>query len=306
MPATYKFSIGVDVEKDFNDRVLAQVVETMRPEYDFIFLDAQAGSDKCSQMCMNRCISDEVIIVAEYDPLSAAGVERLKQVVGEDLGYARTWVLLNKMLPEYVAKFSEFLSVAKYLPPIPWNADVVRAYARRKTALDLDAGNEFTLAIMRTIESLLGDYIRDDLESWSQTRTSALKAPLDEQCELAEAQLAQALKSKRLLTRRYRLRAFVWIYFIAAGIAAGIASIFTVIPEIDGSLAFSDSTLIIITMMLTMVGLFWTTNIVVERKDTTESARYDRSIERLKENLKQLEAMRSANYETLIKKLNTE
>ena len=216
LPATYEFSADFDPESRFSNNILAGIMNFMRAEYDLIFLDAQAGSDKFSRLSMSKKISDEVIIVSEYDPLSAAGVERLKQVAGDDLGYGRTWVLLNKMLPEFVDKFSEFLSVAKYLPPIPWNAEVVRAYARRETALDLDWGNEFTLAIKRTIGALLGEYIRNDLRAWSKERTYALKAPLDSQYKVAEEQLANALKAKRRLALWRKLRTGLSIYLVAS------------------------------------------------------------------------------------------
>ncbi len=93
---------------------------------------------------MKRGISDEVIIVSEYDPVSAAGVERLKGLLREDLTIDRTWILLNKLLPDFVQSFTDFLEVVKYPNPIPWDAEVVKAYARRKLALDLNYGNNHT------------------------------------------------------------------------------------------------------------------------------------------------------------------
>src|SRR5207244_1355802 len=132
----------------------------------YIFLDAQAGADPFAHVAMSKGVSHEVIIVSEYDPLSAAGVERLKGLFREDLTYDRTWVLLNKMLPDFVQSFSDFMEVAKYASPMPWDADVVRAYARRRLALDAEKGNDFTLAVMQTLKSILGPDIETDLDIW--------------------------------------------------------------------------------------------------------------------------------------------
>ena len=243
--------------------------------------------------------------MSEYDPLSAAGVERLKQVASNDLGYGRTWVLLNKMLPEFVDKFSEFLSVAKYLPPIPWNAEVVRAYARRKTALDLEGGNEYTLAIKRTVESLFSDDISTDLDSWSKERTFALRAPLEEQYVLAESELSRAFEAKRKLDRKIRLRNFSIIYALAA-VGLSILSWALRYRELGTILDWFSIVDPIVTVSLFVVigaGLYGLIATFGERRYSTQSARYDRTIERLEENLKQLEALRAANYEEMVQGL---
>ena len=299
MPATYRFSSRLDPEEDIQADVLPRVVEVMRPNYDLIFLDAQAGSDRYSRLSMNRSLSDEVIIVSEYDPLSAAGVERLKRVADGDLDYDRTWILLNKMLPEFVAKFSEFLSVAQYLPPIPWNAEVVKSYAERKTALDLERGNEYTLAIKRTIEALLGDYIRNDLDAWAEERADALKAPLDEQCQRAESELELALGAKRDLERRNRMRILLQIYPVVA-VVTGVPF---VLAYSDVGFYFGDVTLLMV-VMLALFGFPWALLNLWGRSKSPESARNDRLIRRLEEKLQRLEALRAAKFETMVRGMN--
>ena len=298
MPATYRFSSRLDPEKDIQADVLPRVVEVMRPNYDIIFLDAQAGSDRYSRLSMNRSLSDEVIIVSEYDPLSAAGVDRLKRLADEDLDYDRTWILLNKMLPEFVETFSEFLSVAQYLPPIPWNAEVVRSYAERKTALDLERGNEYTLAIKRTIEALLGDYIRNDLDAWAEERADALKAPLDEQCQRAESELELALSAKRDLERRNRVRILLQIYPVVA-VVIGVPFVLTY----SGVFIYYDQ---LYPMIVTAALLVfpWVLLNLWGRSKTPESARNDRLIRRLEEKLQRLEALRAAKFETMVRGLN--
>lgn len=187
-PATYTFRSDSREQSTASIKNLKPLMTVLREHYDLIFLDAQAGADEHSRVAMSKEVSDEVVIVSEYDLMSSAGVERLKQIVGQDLDFSRTAILLNKMLPQFVEKFSEFLSVANYLPPIPWNAEVVRAYARRKLALDLERGNTFTLAIIRTVTALMGESVEIDIERWANERAYALRAPLEEQYAAAEGE----------------------------------------------------------------------------------------------------------------------
>lgn len=155
---------------------------------------------------MRRSVSDEVVIVSEFDPLSAAGVEMMKRSIGDDLGYARTWILLNKILPEFIKGYGEFMSVTKYLPPIPWDIDVVRAYAKRELAFDIDGTNDFTLALIQTSRLLLDSVCHDDIETWMEERAYSLKAPILNQLQSARAELEHWLKTRQRSERNRRLR----------------------------------------------------------------------------------------------------
>ena len=319
LPATYKFSADIDTELKFDRNVLEKIVNSMRPNYDLIFLDAQAGSDKLSRLAMSKNISDEVILVSEYDPLSSAGLERLKQLIGDDLGYARTWTLLNKMLPEFVEKFSEFLSVTKFLPPIPWNAKVVRAYAQRKLALDVDKGNDFTLAIMRTVGTLMGENLENEIKSWANDQTYALREPLEEQYAAAESALDEALKARSQFELRLRNNTLLKVYMVVAvvGVTLTFATqIFTNFDSIFTNFYYIDKLLLIfgpylgpifwgVVFLALLPILLWTTSRFLKREKTAESTRHDRVIATLEERLQQLESLRSADYETIVKAPNS-
>lgn len=307
LPATYNFKPGFDPENEFIEGSLPKVVESMRSKYDFILLDAQAGSDKYSKLAMNKNISDEIIIVSEYDPLSAAGIERLKQIVGDDLDYTRTWVLLNKMLPEFVNKFSEFLSITKYLPPIPWNAEVVRSYAKRKLSLDLDKGNTFTLAIMRTVKTLLGDSLKDEINSWVQERSYAIKEPLEKQYTNAEKELKFALDAQHKLEMTSKKKRLFQIYVLITPVMLIPFLVYTfqdLLPFQNMFKLFngiSFSTILMLAFGITLPLLFTVTEKLFSSTKTTESSRYKRRVEVLEEKLKQLEFLKSADLETLLK-----
>lgn len=80
---------------DFEES-LRNALKQCREDFDYIFLDAQAGADSFAKVSMTRGISDEVVIVSEFDRVSAADVERLKGLLPKVLYFDRTWVLLNK------------------------------------------------------------------------------------------------------------------------------------------------------------------------------------------------------------------
>jgi cellulose biosynthesis protein BcsQ len=304
LPATYNFKPGFDPEEKFIEDALLKVVEKMKSSYDFILLDAQAGSDKYSKLAMNKNISDEVIIVSEYDPLSAAGIERLKQVVGDDLDFTRTWVLLNKMLPEFVNKFSEFLSITKYLPPIPWNAEVVRSYAKRKLALDLDKGNTFTLAVMRTVKALLGDSIEGEINLWTGKRSYALKEPLEEQYTNAEKELKYALEAQQELEIKYKKKRLFRAYIIIVPMMLVPYIIYKFLLMSESISIFREINVLMVlggSLAVLLPILFTITSKLFGSARTTESSRNKRIIEVLEEKLKQLESLRSADLETMLK-----
>ncbi len=196
IPATYQFQNTEGASLESYRESLRGTLNLLRDRYNYIFLDAQAGSDVFAQTAMSRDISDEVVIVSEYDPISAAGVERLKSILSADLTYDRTWILLNKMLPEFVKKFSEFLSVARYVSPVPWGAEVVRAFARRRLALNTEEGSAHTLAIMQTVSSLLGDEIEADLSHWKSIKEDYIRQPVVEQVKDVESELEGAVKTR--------------------------------------------------------------------------------------------------------------
>lgn len=305
IPATYSFFNTEQISIDAYKSALSATLLNLKDSYDYIFLDAQAGSDIFAQVSMSKEISDEVIIVSEYDPLSAAGVERLKGLFHEDLNYVRTWYLLNKMLPEFVQSFSDFLEVAKYLSPIQWDSDVVRAYARRRLALDLENGNEYTLSIIQTIKSLLGDAISEELESWTKERAALIRQPIEDQYKDAERQLKMLIKEKydfqRNLEKGHYLNMAIILSVIMSSVIVAKQYIY-ILSEIS-PLLFA---LIFASLFVFIVRFFgnFIFNLFKKESDTEfyfNESRIHRQQEILEEKLRKLDALRAGDLETLIK-----
>jgi cellulose biosynthesis protein BcsQ len=217
LPATYRFENTEAVPPSDFRRGLEHLLASIGNDYAFVFLDAQAGEDVIAQIAMEPSISNEVVLVTEYDPMSAAGLDRLKGHLSGSLSYERTWVLINKMLPEFASAVGDFLEVVRYLNPVPWDASVVRAYARRSLALDLEHGNDYTLAVTRTLKGLLGPSGAAEVDRWLASRASALREPIREQILDVEMEL-RGLKLERIARdRRQSRRKVIWLSLATYG-----------------------------------------------------------------------------------------
>jgi len=305
LPAAYKFTNTEAADIGKFQSALRGLIHFYSKKVDYIFLDAQAGSDNFAAISMSKNISDQVIIVSEYDPLSAAGIERLKALFREDLNYGRTWVLLNKMLPDFVQSFSSFLEVAKYLSPVPWDANVVRSYAKRKLALDMESGNEFTLAIVQTIKGLLGDEIEKEIDSWLAEKTASLREPIDVQISDLKTNL-KALHIQKKVAQKLSIRKTAYkntLSMITPVVVSGMAVFF--------ASKFLDKTDLIETwiasgiLLLTLSGLVLS---VISRsleyratRDEYDEEKISVRMDSMSSRLEKLENLRSGNMESLMK-----
>lgn len=173
-----------------NERI-SVAVKMLRGSYDYVLVDSQAGIEDATRVSASRGVSDVVVIVSEFDPMSVAGIKRLEVTFPSEMSFDRTWILLNKMLPEFAREAGDFMEVFRHLPPIAWNADVVRAYARRGLALNLQTGNEYTYSVMRLLKVLLGPPMDDRIDRWVESRVRAMRIPLRQRYEEVEAELHQ-------------------------------------------------------------------------------------------------------------------
>ncbi len=194
IPATYRMRQLEDIPKENLKKSLLQNLDILRSKYDYIIIDAQAGSDIYAQIAME--IADEIVIVSEYDPVSIEGIERLKRLFGRALPYNKTWVLFNKMLPEFAKSLGEFLSIARFLVPIPWDAEVVRAYTRRRLAVNMKSATDHTIAIMQTAHSLFAEKIEEPIDSWKKGKEEALREPVHAQLTKIEQEISIVRKAR--------------------------------------------------------------------------------------------------------------
>jgi len=304
IPATYHF-VNTEAyrQEDFVAR-LSRELGNLRSEYDYVLLDAQAGSDFCASVAMRKSISDLVVLVAEYDPMSAAGIERLKGLLRDDLTYSRTWILLNKILPEFAKNFSDFLEIARYLNPIPWDADVVRAYARRRLALDTENGNAFTIALMQTVRTLLGDDIEKDVKLWTENRAEAIRLPIKAQYNDLENELGFILEESAKAEAQQR-RLDRWSFMGNIGIAAASAGIGLVFISDKGAANANLVALVTGAVSIAAIGLaihkLFVVRLAPKTADKLDLAKLNRRRQVIEDQLKKLETLRAADPEALLR-----
>jgi len=232
IPATYVMKQVEGISPESLRNSIAQTIGTFRDKYSYIILDAQAGSDVYAQIAME--VADEVVIVSEYDPISAQGVDRLRHLFPTTLSYDRTWILFNKVLPEFAKSLSDFLSAVRYLNPVPWDAEVVRAYARRRLAIDMERGSVHTLAVMQTAQSLFGEEIEWEIDHWKQDKEELLREPVRDQLDAIETEIVQTertaietehqLRDLQQKPRRIAAELIVGL-FAALAVIAGFATV---------------------------------------------------------------------------------
>ena len=227
----------------------------------------------------------------------------MKRSIGDDLGYARTWILLNKILPEFVRDFGEFLSVAKYLPPVPWDIDVVRAYAKRQLAFDPEGSNDFTLALIQTSRRLLESVCREEIEAWMKKKAYELKAPImnelraaQEELELWKSTQQQSVRKSRLRTiglttlASYAAACLVVALMIAYGelVYFEYSSPFVVAVVTSGALVFAASATAVV------LGLTY-------RRRTHEDDQFQNRIQELEDRVVRLNTLIEADDEIVIR-----
>lgn len=229
VPATFHFNRKIQSEPSTFSTRLLNIIHQAKDHFDFILIDAQAGTDTASATAISRQICDEVIIVSEFDPLSTAGVERMKALFPDDLAFERTKILLNKLLPEFIENFTAFLSVARYLPPLPWTADVVRAYAKRKLPTNFERGNEYTAALIQTSKDILSENDSIALDEWLSNKANIIKEPILERLDKEKSlfkQYQDEIQSSGAKRRKRKIIESMTITLTFASLAALSISIF--------------------------------------------------------------------------------
>jgi cellulose biosynthesis protein BcsQ len=204
VPAAYSPPRGIISEEVFKE-VLSKTIKTYTGKQgsdkcDYIFLDAQAGSDTYAKIAIEN--ADETVIVTEYDPVSMEGVERLKVLFSDIMPYEKTWILFNKILPQFANQLRDSLGVFRHLSPIHLDLKVMLAMANRRLAIDTEKGNVYTLAIMETASSLLGEEIQKAIDNWKQQKEEIIRTPVKAQMEEARKQIDAMEKSLSDLTYR--------------------------------------------------------------------------------------------------------
>lgn len=290
VPSSYRLPTAGVQSSEITRQRLSSLLHDVRHRFDFILIDAQTGAAEMAQIAMSRRVADEVVIVSESDRMSAAAVERLRAQLREDLTGGRAWILLNKVPPELAKSPADFLEDARYLGPIPWEAEVARTHARRKLALDTETGNDYALSILRTLKDLCGESIQREFEAWVQSYTAVVRQPLEEQYVDAEKEVALLLSDKSRTMRRARISRWFGALVAVTGL---IASAWVVYSAQQTGLSVEElAPFLAVTSVVAIFGILRLFGREGARAQL-DSVRVDKRLGLLNERLKRLELLRT-------------
>lgn len=145
---------------------LRQVIDKAQALYDFIIVDCQAGVVASTYTIISR--ADRLVSVLEADPVGVWASRSLDRAFG-DVFPEFTFYLVNKLFSEEVSQYdslTDYLRIFAHLPPLPFDFEVRRAFARRVLPTDIQKPSAFTFGLIRTVRDLLPalEVSLDDLE----------------------------------------------------------------------------------------------------------------------------------------------
>jgi cellulose biosynthesis protein BcsQ len=316
LPSTYILKQTEDVPPEEFREHLNLILDRNSDIFDYIIIDAQAGSDIYAKYSINKC--DYKIIVSEYDPISAEGVERLKQIFAKELPPEKTWILLNKVLPDFADKLSSYMSVYKFLSPIPWDADVIKSFAKRKININTKNINVYTFAIIKTIKSLGLNKLNDSIDEWINNKELEIKEPAKKQIEELNAELSKIEDVKidleyKLRDQLNRTKTYTSLMLIMASSLIITSLGYTIVKYFTKSIDIKEQW-IYIAMGISIIPIFiftfrdffqrFTTrkNRDIEKKIMSQIKYYERTLEELKSKKEKLDLISFSDLEDIVKK----
>jgi MinD-like ATPase involved in chromosome partitioning or flagellar assembly len=192
---------------EFNIRINKVISENIN-NFDVIIIDAEAGMERSTFDAIS--ISQKVVIVTEFDPLSASGVERLKIIYSNILPMSQTFILVNKLLPEFSKIQSEYFIAWNHLPPIPFDFEVMRAYARGEIPWRIDNLTSFDRAIIRAVQEILPTY-KQEVSNWLEQRSQKNNEPINTAYRNIQSEIEEVTNNLALIRAKIRSHPQIWL-----------------------------------------------------------------------------------------------
>ena len=182
VPASSRMSAipSPDFDHSNEQQRLTDLFSDLKAGYDVVIIDTEPGTEEFTRSVITA--ADRAVIVSEFDPMSASGVERLKATFQQAWPLGHTYVLVNKLLPELAKIESNYFTAFDHLPPIPFDFEVMRRYSRGEIPFDPASPGSFVQAVVRMARELMPEY-RQDMEAWLEKQADVLKRPLRTQLD---------------------------------------------------------------------------------------------------------------------------
>jgi cellulose biosynthesis protein BcsQ len=243
--------------QETSSRHLLEVIDEAQSRYDFIIVDCQAGAVSSTHEVTKK--ANRVVSVLEADPIGVWASRSLDRAFG-DVFPEFTFYLVNKLFLEEVSQYNaltDYLRIFAHLPPLPFDFEVRRAFARRVLPTDSQEPSAFTFGLIRTVRDLLPalEVSLDDLE---RELRGKIFGPVQERVEELDSRIldlsAEISQFKRRRSRRRRLYMMVLpavLISISILVTQGVEKFFY--PELS---EMTTSTLFLIVMFASVLMVF--------------------------------------------------
>ena len=148
--------------------------------WDYIIIDTQAGPEDITKAMVN--ISDTVVIISESDAISQFTNLNLLGELYEYLPQNRTYKVINKLQYEqleYKKIIDDLLSQLAYLPPIPFDFNVIKAFLIGEIPIDFERPSSYLYSVIKFIQYLFPE-AEVKLNKYLHSISKKLLAPLEE------------------------------------------------------------------------------------------------------------------------------
>lgn len=193
--------------------ILSKILSVSKSSYNFIIVDAQAGATTSASEAVRQ--SDKVVIPSEPDPISYSAVKNLEYEFRKYFPKDTFYVLNSLFFKEagMDAAVSKYLKLMfSHLPPIPFDFEVRRSFARRIVPVDLEEPSAFVFGIVRMMRDLLTE-LGKEIEYFQD---SEFLGPIEAKIEKINNEVANIRDSTEAKTREGRvflrrtMRTTVW------------------------------------------------------------------------------------------------
>jgi cellulose biosynthesis protein BcsQ/archaellum component FlaC len=243
-------------------RVLTQVIDEAQSLYDFIIVDCQAGAVASTYEIIKR--ADRLVSVLEADPVGVWASRSLDRAFG-DAFPEFTFYLVNKLFSEEVSQYdslTNYLRIFAHLPPLPFDFEVRRAFARRVLPTDSQKPSAFTFGLIRTLRDLLPT-LEIPLDNFEHELRGKILGPVQEQVEELDSRILDLsaeisqFKRKRSRRRRFYYLGFLAMFMLSSVIVAWVTDRLSY-PEVSQTAIILASLFALLGMMASVATLFST------------------------------------------------
>jgi len=216
---------------------LIELIGEAKSLYDFIIVDCQAGAVASTYEIINR--ANRVVSVLEADPVGVWASRSLDRAFG-DVFPEFTFYLVNKLFLEEVSQYNaltDYLRIFAHLPPLPFDFEVRRAFARRVLPTDSPEPSAFGFGLIRTLKDLF-PMLEPSLVSFERDLRGQVFEPTERRIDELDSRILELSERLRLESHRARRVRTMFLLAIAAMALAVATFVMIRLPTPTNEISF--------------------------------------------------------------------